>query len=283
MPVTNKIYVDIQSLLDIRQSVLAQLMGVEETLTYINTDEYNFRDIDKFPVDMEAYKNLMDNKDGLALRQATITYIEVVLKSKINSLEKIGGFSDDSIQPEIVLNTYPYQLTREAVGLLQNAVFLKLGQNCHVKVVYDAVSVWSPVFIKQNKVSAAFIYDLTSWMNRHGESLSTQGMKECNIYSPAIGKIELTPAEDKQIKKLGFNDIYAYTEYIMSSACRIQFLPIVFYTNIVTATVLLDKHKSVVESLAEVERERTKGLAEDILKTVEENNDDSNESHSVPG
>ena len=42
MSATNKIYVDIQSLLDIRQSVLIELMGEEQALEYVSSDAYNF-------------------------------------------------------------------------------------------------------------------------------------------------------------------------------------------------------------------------------------------------
>mgnify|MGYP003593691835 CR=1 FL=1 len=64
--------------------------------------------------------------------------------------------------------------------------------------------------------------------------------------SPGIGtgfvKILKSPKEIEKIKKLGFKDIFGYGEFLLSSAVNINFLPIVFYNNIVTSSILVDKY-----------------------------------------
>ena len=248
MSATNKIYVDIQSLLDLRQSVLIELMGEEPALEYVSNDEYNFREHDKFPVDQKLYLEKMSSKSPVIFKNATITYIEVLIKNKLVNLEKLNGFNGENSQPELVVNTYPYQLTQDQVRNIQNAIFVKLDVLCVVTIVYDQPSVWSPSYIRNNNVSSFFMYDFSGWMKHHSTKLVNGDLKNCNVYAPSIGSAELTPEELKELKKLGFNDIFSYTEYILASACRIQFLPIVFYTNIVTATAILDKNKGTVEN-----------------------------------
>lgn len=248
MSATNKIYVDIQSLLDLRQSVLIELMGEESALEYVSNDEYNFREHDKFPVDQKLYLEKMSSKSPVIFKNATITYIEVLIKNKLTNLEKLNGFNGENSQPELVVNTYPYQLTQDQVRNIQNAIFVKLNVLCVVSIVYDQPSVWSPSYIRNNNVSSFFMYDFSGWMKHHSTKLINGDLKNCNVYAPSIGSAELTPEELKELKKLGFNDIFSYTEYILASACRIQFLPIVFYTNIITATAILDKNKGTVEN-----------------------------------
>ena len=279
---TSKIYVDIQSLLDLRQSALVTLMGEEKAAEYVNTDAYNFRDLDKFPVDMKEYEKIMKDPSGKIFKHATITYVEVAIRNKLQALEKISGFNGESPQPELVVNTYPYQLTKQQVNALQTGIFVKFGKECLVTMVYDSPALWGPAYFKNNKVICAFIYDFTEWMNLHGEALPLGEMRETGLFCPAIGKNELTPEEQKAFAKLGFNDVYAYTEYVLASACRVQFLPIVFYSNIITATVILDKNKTIVESQVEKYRQETKDLAEDIVNNQEVKDDDLSESNQVP-
>jgi purine nucleoside phosphorylase len=47
---------------------------------------------------------------------------------------------------------------------------------------------------------------------------------------------------------LVYTEIFASMEYVLASTCRIQFLPIVFYTNLIIATAVLHKNKDIVES-----------------------------------
>lgn len=258
---SNKIYIDIQSLLDIRQSILIDLMGQEEALDYVSSDKYNFRETDIFPVSQEDYKKKKESKSPLVFKNATISYIEVLLKSKLVNLEKLNGFNGDSDQPELVVNTFPYQLTREQVRYFQNAIFVKMDVLCVITVVYDPLSVWSPSYIRNNNVSSFFLYDFSEWMTHHSSKLEQGDLKECNLYVPSIGSRELKDEEIKEFKKLGFNDIFSYTEYVLSSVCRVQFLPIVFYTNIVTASALLDKNKDFVKKKMD---EHVKNTAEAV-------------------
>lgn len=263
---TKKVYTDIQSLLDIRQSILIDMLGEETALEYVSSDTYNFRETDLFPVNKTEYANKLNSRSPIVLKNATITYIEVLLKNKLTNLEKLNGFNGESSAPELVVNTFPYQLTQEQVRHLQNAIFVKLDVLCLITIVYDPPNVWSPSYIRNNNVSSFFMYDFTTWMNLHSEKLVNGDLREINVYVPSIGGKELTPEEQKEIKKLGFNDIFSYTEYVLSTACRVQFLPIVFYTNIVTATAILEKNKVAVEERMQTFVQEQKTSVEEALK-----------------
>ena len=80
---SSKIYIDIQSLLEIRQSTLTHFLGEKETLEYIYKEEYYMRSTDEFAVDTSAYKAIAETDSSLALSKATITYMLVVLNSKL--------------------------------------------------------------------------------------------------------------------------------------------------------------------------------------------------------
>jgi hypothetical protein len=87
---TSKIYVDIHSLLDVRAAMLLELVeDKERLLEFLNSEEYNFRQIDEFKcVDKEKYKQLNENKHVSLIPNSVITFIITSLKTKLANLEK---------------------------------------------------------------------------------------------------------------------------------------------------------------------------------------------------
>ncbi len=61
---TTKIYIDIDSLLDLRQAVLSRLMSLDQLTTYLQSEDYNFRTLDKFPIDMVQYAKINQDKSS---------------------------------------------------------------------------------------------------------------------------------------------------------------------------------------------------------------------------
>lgn len=240
---TARIYVDVQSLLDIRQSALIELMGKEKALEYVTSEAYGFRDLDEFPVDMEAFRALINDPSGQVFKNATVTYIEVVLRSKLDTLEKRNAFNQTSEMGEIILNIYPYRLSEDQANRLRDALFLKLGKVCKIVVVCESMAVWTPAYMKTMGIYAFISYSFSDWLNAHKDKLETTDLREIQLYFPAIGQKALEKDEIKQFSKLGFKDIFSYMEYILAAATKLSFLPPMFYTNIVTATAHMEKNK----------------------------------------
>ena len=83
------IYVDLETLLDIRQAILLSLLTEEEVTEIIFSDKYNFREVEEFPkVTKEQYQLLYSNLNKSLLPKSTITYIINILETKIANLEK---------------------------------------------------------------------------------------------------------------------------------------------------------------------------------------------------
>ncbi len=68
------------------------------------------------------------------------------------------------------------------------------------------------------------------------------------MYFPSIAKTQPTEEELKKITKLGFKDIFNYTEFLLSSVVNINFLPTVFYSNMITAVGHLSKFDEVLKN-----------------------------------
>lgn len=240
---TNKIYIDIQSLFDIRQGTLCLLHEDKEQLAnYLVSEDYNFREIDIFPNTLEQVYAIKESQGDIEiLKNSTITYLLNVLKSKVSNIEKRNAHFNEKKAIEIIVNTYPFILYESLVEDFQNLLFYKLGKEALISVIRMPPKEVSPYFIKTSSVITAFIYDYTTWMNEHSQTLTTQKLPDTLIYFPTLYKHLPTQEDKEHIKKLGFKDVFSYTEFITSPACNISYLPIVFYSNLPTATSYLGK------------------------------------------
>lgn len=249
MKETNKVYVDIQSLLDLRQSVLFNLYDDKEQLAdFLLSDEYNFRTRDVFNnIDQNKYEALLKEASTDLLSGSSVTYILNTLKSKISNLEKRNNFYNETKIPEILLNVYPFKLTDEEIEHIKNLLFYKLEANCIINVINLSTKDISPYFINNMSLVTCFIYDFTEWMSIHVDSLEGNKNTDTIIYFPSLSKVDLDEESITKFNKLGFKDIFSYTEYLFSSYANISFLPVLFYSNITTATAHLSKFDNILK------------------------------------
>lgn len=240
-----RIYVDLDSLLDVRQAVLTHLVKQKPLAQFLNSDEYNFREIDRFPeVNMTQYYQIDNQRDSDLISRSTVTYILNVLKTKIANLEKRNNFYGETKRPELLLNVHPFILSIQEQEDIQNALFIKLESNCTINIIDKPVQEISPFFMKSNDIISAFIYNMSKWAGIHSESLSKSPLKDTLLYFPSIYYDERKKEQLGTITKLGFKDIFSYIEYLFSAVASINFLPTVFYSNIVTASIVLEKYNS---------------------------------------
>lgn len=244
----SSIYVDIQSLLDLRQAFLSKLMDLETLTTFINSDEYNFRELDVFPVDMKEYESIQNKNDISVLARSTITYILNALQSKVAGLEKRNNFYGETKTPEVILNIYPYNLPSDHIEALQNMLFVKLGSKCLVTVINKHIDDITPHFIKSSNIVTLFIYDFSKWLNKHTDSVRVLKLPDVLFYFPSLYKVKDTNNEIEKITKTGFKDLFAYLEFMYSSVMNINFLPVLFYSNIVTSSIILEKYSSQIKN-----------------------------------
>lgn len=246
---SNKIYIDIQSLLDVRQSCLIHLMGQDEALTYSYKEAYYLRDLDIFPVNMTEYTELINKANDVALSKATITYMLVVIMSKLAQVEKTNAIEDSKGQCELIVNTYPFAFTDGTLTAFKNALFVKLKVAVKITMVYEPISTWTPGFIKSSGICNFYCYEGSEWLSQHAEHIGGGALKDVRLLFPMLGRAALEKQDIKAIQRAGFKDIFSYTEFLFSQHTKIQFLPVVFYSNQITATAILEIFDEGVKQL----------------------------------
>ena len=266
---TTKIYVDLASLLDLRQGTLYHLVQDKEKLAdFIQSEAYNFREADKFSiVDQTEFDALYKSADIKIIPESIVTHILVAIQSKLSNIESRNAYYGEVKKPEVVLNVYPFKLTESQTSQLQNMLFVKLNTNTLVSVVTMKPQELSPYFFKISGVNAAFIYDFRLWMDAHADKLENVKMPDTILYFPSLYKETPSKEDIDKIVKMGFKDIFTYTEYLFSTAVSVNFLPVVFYTNLVTANSYLSKFNDELKetSLSKKEDdEKFKDIAEKV-------------------
>ena len=251
MKETSKIYVDIASLLDLRGAMLLQLVSQDKLVDYLNSEQYNFRQIDEFPdVDPEAWKQLKDNMSIDLIPASVITFILTSLKSKLHNLEKRNNFYNEKKVPEVVLNVYPFELSDGQKAALQNMLFVKLETNTLVTIVRMSPKEVTPYFIQSAGIVTTFMYDFSAWMGEHTAAVEKAKLNDVIMYFPALYHVRPDEEQLKKITKSGFKDLFGYTEFLFSNSVSLNFLPVVFYSNIVTASVYVDKFNDVLKDVS---------------------------------
>ena len=240
MSTASKIYIDIQSLLEIRQSALVSIMGEEQALALIHTPEYYGRETDEFPVDMDKFQEMVSGDISAALRHATVTYMVATLTNRISQVEKLSTFNNDSGQTELIVNTHPFRLPDNVVEKFRDALFVKLGIPVHITLVNTPLEEWTPTFLKHSGIQQFYCYDGARWLGHFTEQLATGCLRDVRLFFPSIGRAKLEKKQLKDIQRLGFRDVFAYTEFIFAPYTKIQFLPTIFYSNLISAIALLD-------------------------------------------
>jgi len=250
MKETSKILIDIFSLLDIRQAILYSLYEDKEKLSdYLLSEEYNFRGIDVFPnINEIEYNNKLKECSLELLPFSTITYLIISIKTKLSNIEQRNNFYRENKVPEVILNVYPFKLNSKQVEQLQNILFVKLDTNTLVNIVNLPPKEISPLFIKNGGFISCFMYDFSEWIEQHSSSLENIKLTDTILYFPSISKAKISEEELSKITKLGFKDIFGYTEFLFSSVANISFLPTVFYSNLITAMGYLSKFNDILKN-----------------------------------
>lgn len=242
-PSSNKIYVDIPSLFDLRHSALYQILGEQASLEIVTSPPYNLRETDTFKeVDMALFDAYIQTDDLRILEHAPLTYIQTVLSSKIANAERRSVLLADQSHPELILNTYPFKLNEQQTNLMQNALFISTGKACAVTLIYEHPKKLSPHWLKSSGFSVCVMYDFHGWLQHHATACNNADLKDVIMYFAPICKTLPTKDELRTIAKVGFKDVFSYTEYIFAGKVQLNFLPIFMFSSIAIASAFLEVH-----------------------------------------
>lgn len=233
---TDKVYCDLESLLDLRQGVLRSLMDGEALADYMTGDVYNLREKDEFPVDMMEYKRLLASGDFELIKQSTINFNIGTIGARMMDLSKKNTGVQGGKDQELVINTYPFQLSDEILEQFREGVFHYLKGKGFISFIHEPLSNITPLYLQANHVSYAFIYRFNEWLDAVGDGFVKNPTPDILVYAPAL--IFQTPNMAKQYEyhRKGFDDAHSMLTLLMSQHIRFTFVPVFYYSNHMVAS-----------------------------------------------
>jgi len=241
----NRIIVDLDSILDIRQGVLGYLLDEEQLGKFIASTEYNFRSTDDFSsvINMGQYNVFNKERTRDLISKSTVNSLFTNIKNKVITIDKRNAQINETKKTEIIINIYPFQLTNDEQTAIIDVMFTKLETNVFITTAYLSPKDLTPNFLVNMEVCDLYIYDTSAWLNSQLENIKnyTNKLHSIKIHFPAISKENITTEMKSKIDKSGFNDIYSFIEYILSEKLSIEFIPSILYNNIIISKAYMEK------------------------------------------
>lgn len=160
-------YVELDCLLDTRLSLISEY-GEKAVETALEKG-YLTRLTDDFEgIDSEEFKKAYDNRDNRILKNAVMTPIVKMLKDFAVETVRTSINSPFKLQPNIVVNAYPYKFTKEEETLLLSTIAYAINDICDVSLIYEPMENIMPDYVKKTySIMAMYRYDL--WGEYHAD------------------------------------------------------------------------------------------------------------------
>lgn len=240
---TSKIYVDADSLFDLRQGILVDLYKEPDLVDYLVSNDYNFREYDRFKnVSEEEFNDFYKkNRNKTLLSHSTITYILNLLKSKILVLERRNSYLEKNKPVELLLNMQGFDLTKEDIEHLTEALFVKLGMKIFITPISITNEDLTPEFLKNADIVFSYIYNSSEWLKYHVPTIELHPIKDNVVFFPSILYQDYKLDETSELKKKGFDNPFTLLEMMLSKVATVQFLPPFFYSNMATSLAYIER------------------------------------------
>ena len=203
------IYVSIDALFDTRAAVLATFSA--EQLETAITKGYYDRVVDSFEgIDDEAFKLAYSKRDKAILTNAMITpvidFIQYFTKQTLIALLN----SPYRRQPKLVLNTFPYVLTKEEDQAIITGLRAVTEKMIDIEIIHVTLDNLTPDYVRKNYV-AMVMYDYWNWLEIHSVNRNLVESKCQNIALIGPRLIKSREAAKQLEDQDAFSAIESYT------------------------------------------------------------------------
>lgn len=260
-------YIDVESLLDLRQGFLVS-KGKEwdEIYEYLISIDYNNRVSDNLmEFTNEEYRAEVAKGNKELLRNSIITHTFTTLLGKLMNVSVKSNIDGVKYTPEVWINIWPFQLTPEEADGFKNGLFHHINMDCYIEIISRDIKEVSPSFINEANIDTCFVYDVSAWMDAHGNNLTQVPCVKTDLIMPPIYAVEPTEDDLEKLKQIGFEDGFSFLEAMSSFYTKLTFLPITFYTNHLVADLIIKEYTSTFTKEAEEKGKEYEDEVEEYL------------------
>jgi hypothetical protein len=223
-----KVYVDIQSLLDLR---MGALVTISPEFAFALSEDFSYYDrkVEKFGSESLGYLD-KKNYDAVCNKYKTeILKNSILTKAHLFVLDLCCTFAEKemgtptAVPIEISVNTYPYAFTQKEINELILCLTQYLGNIFAITVNCTDLKNLSVSDIADNYL-AMVMYNPKPWLDAHARVLQRGSAKHVKLYTPRVNHIrEFTEEENKQLKRTG-QDLFEITKLALAPAIGIEYI-----------------------------------------------------------
>lgn len=226
-----KIYVSIESLLDLRLGTLIQI-NPDFAALVTSKKSYYTRKNDIFTLgnnklEKNIFNAIYDKKINEIYKKSPVTKIHLFI---LDIIKALGNFCVNlSILPssELDLNFYPLNINAKEQIIICKILQNKLHNCIKVNPIYLSNDNLNPEFVLEN-YSALVMYNYVEWLNnkKFNKSISNKKLADIMLYVPMIYGDENIPEEEiKQLKDKKI-DSFELFQGIVSPFIKIIYIPV---------------------------------------------------------
>lgn len=259
-------YVDINSVLDVRQGVLSRIAPVLHS-TLIGSN-YHKRKSDFFEgVDRQEFLKVYNTNEVENLMASTFSNILTFLFTQISEMtaEMVVSGADRNTMPHLDVNVYPYELNSDELASLRSVIYNELNGIVGVNIINIPISKLPPALCGQKYVMMV-MYDYDRYINAHDDALMRQPQPKLFLIAPMV-YFNTDPEKDEEtIDALskGINSLALLEAGIAERIC-LRFINIEYFSVVYPDDrLLVEKTKDINlgMTLDEYEKRLTKRIPE---------------------
>lgn len=230
---TKKVYIDIQSLMDLRMGTLMTIspefgIALSEDLSYYDRKVEKFGNPDLGYLDKEKYQAVYDKYGLVILKNSVLTKMHMFLLALCCDFAEKKLGSPTNAPLEIAVNTYPFEFSPKEQKELILCLTQYLGNLFNITINYIDSNNLSVEDVADNYL-AMVMYNPKPWLDAHARVLRNGKAKMVKLYTPGVNHMrEFTPEEEKLLQKTG-HDLFELTRMALAPAIGLEYIHVSWF------------------------------------------------------
>ena len=248
MKETNRVtfYVALDVILDTRFGCLVTHFG-DKTLDM--TKNYFIREYDRFgTLSTEEFIKLYKKRDKSILKNSIVTNCIDILSDFVKDTNYKNTYSPDIAIPQIVINTYPYDLNETELIAIKIAIRHKIKEDVAIETIKMSPKELTPRHVENNYQLMA-MYDYYVWLETqtHLGNVQKYPIRDITLFAPMVYfNDKLNPDEFKRIRK--GRTVKDSIEVLASAFINLQLIDIGYFNFLVPSIAKMKENNTKVSS-----------------------------------
>lgn len=232
------ILIELDMILDTRLAILADMNfdWVEKHLDegYRNRLSDHWTDIDD-GIDVEKYNQIYENRDRFVMSRAKITGMIALLVDMLDEYENEILYGKSPLQKvNLVVNTYPYQLTVLEERQLLQCLTEYLGTIITVRLISLSIEETGIKNLKHLGFDQYIMYDFNRWVVHHYNTKTNYHAMERDqgfiIVTPRLRYKGIDPEFEEQLRERNLHkvDQFGVTSDVFATLFKLIWIPVTF-------------------------------------------------------